>query len=157
MNAKVLALDLEGTLVDDAMSGRPRPGLRMFLTFCNERFTRVTMFTAVEEAAAREVLSDLDRAGHLPRGFLDRMEFVAWTGEHKDVRFVPGVPPAEIRLVDDDGGWVRPDQRAQWVPVEPWDSGPDTELARVQVVLEKWLRGETSDQGTGDGPAPARP
>ena len=141
MSAKVLALDLERTLIDDALSGRPRPGLRAFLAFCDERFGRVAVYTTVEEADAREVLADLDRAGHLPPGLLGRLEFVAWTGEYKDLAFVPGVPPADVRLVDDDGGWVRPDQRGQWVPVAAWDGGPDAELARVQAVLESWLAG----------------
>jgi len=155
-NTKVLALDLERTLIDDALSGRARPGLRAFLAFCDERFARIVVFTAVEEADAREVLSDLDRAGHLPPGLLGRLEFVAWTGEYKDTTFVPGVPPAEVRLVDDDGGWVRPDQRHQWVPIAPWDEGPDAELARVRVVLDQWCANGEPDAEPGDAPAPVR-
>jgi hypothetical protein len=141
VSVKVLALDLERTLIDDALSGRPRPGLSDFLSFCDERFGRVAVFTTVEEADARDVLADLDRAGHLPPGLLDRLEFVGWTGEFKDLAFVPDAEPAEVVLVDDDAGWVRPDQRGQWVPVAAWDGGPDSELARVRVVLEGWLSG----------------
>ncbi|WP_161967815.1 NIF family HAD-type phosphatase [Fimbriiglobus ruber] len=141
MNVKVLALDLERTLIDDALSGRPRPGLFNFLAFCHERFSRVAMFTTVEEADAREAMTDLDRAGHLPPGLLDRLEFVGWSGEFKDLTFVPGAAINEVVLVDDDAGWVRRDQRDQWVPVAAWDGGPDTELARVQVVLEGRLTG----------------
>ena len=44
MSVKVLALDLERTLIDDALSGRPRPGLSEFLSFCDERFGRVADF-----------------------------------------------------------------------------------------------------------------
>jgi len=139
MSVKVLALDLEGTLIDDARSGQPRPGLREFLAFCDERFGRVAVFTTVEEADAREVLADLDRVGSLPPGLLDRLEFIAWTGEYKDLGFVPGAAPAEVVLVDDDADWVRPDQRGQWVPVAPWHGGPDAELVRVRAVLERWL------------------
>lgn len=141
MGITVLALDLEGTLIDDARSGQPRPGLREFLDFCDERFGRVAVFTTVEEADACEVLADLDRAGYLPAGLLDRLEFVAWTGEYKDLGFVAGAAPSEVVLIDDDDGWVRPDQRGQWVPVAPWDGGPDVELARVRAVLERWLAG----------------
>ena len=68
--------------------------------------------------------------------------FLALTGEYKDLAFVLGVPPADVRLVDDDGGWVRPDQRGQWEPVAAWDGGPDAELDRVRAVLESWLVGE---------------
>ncbi len=149
MSVHVLALDLERTLIDDALSGRPRPGLRDFLAFCDERFGRVAVFTTVEEADAREVLSDLAARGFVPPALFARLEFVGWSGEYKDLAFVPGVPPADVRLVDDDGGWVRPDQRGQWVPVAPWDGGPDAELVRVRAVLESWLVGSVPDAEPG--------
>lgn len=136
---RVLALDLERTLVDDAMSATPRPGLLEFLTFCHERFERVALFTTVDESEARDVLADLNRGGRLPPGFLDRLEYVGWCGEHKDLGFVPGAAPGETLLIDDDAGWVRPDQRDRWIPVAPWDGGPDDELARVRTVLDDWL------------------
>lgn len=141
MGVKVLALDLERTLIDNAFSGRPRPGLADFLTFCYERFARVVIFTTVEEADARDVLTDLDDSGHLPPGMLDRTEFVSWCGEYKDLAFVQGAVPYEVLLVDDDGGWVRPDQLGRWIPIEGWEGGADAELIRVQGVLEGWLAG----------------
>jgi len=67
---------------------------------------------------------------------LERLEYVAWTGELKDLGFVVGASPAEVLLVDDDAGWVRPDQRDRWVCVAAWDGKPDNELARVRSVLE---------------------
>jgi hypothetical protein len=141
MGVKVLALDLERTLVSDALSARPRPGLFDFLTFCHERFERVALFTSVEEADARAVLDDLARRGQVPLGLLPRLEYVEWCGEHKDLAFVPDSVPAEVLLVDDDAGWVRPDQRDRWVAVAPWDGGADSELPRLRPVLEGWLRG----------------
>ncbi len=139
MVVKVLALDLERTLIDDALSGRPRPGLLDFLGFCQERFGRVAVFTTVEEADAREVLKDLDRRGQVPPGLLGRLEYVAWCGEYKDLGFVHDAVADEMLLVDDDPGWVRPDQRGQWVAIAPWDGGPDEELRRVRSVLEGLL------------------
>ncbi len=139
MNVRVLALDLERTLIDDALSARPRPGLFDFLAFCQERFGRVVLFTTVEEADAREVVGELDRRGHLPSGFADRLEYVAWSGEYKDLSFVPDATPGEVLLVDDDAGWVRPDQRERWVPVAAWYGRTDCELLRVRSVLEDWL------------------
>ena len=137
MSIGVLALDLERTLIDDALSGRPRPGLATFLSFCHERFGRVVMFTTVGEADARDVLTDLAERGHVPPDLLARLEYVGWCGEHKDLAFVPNAALGEVLLVDDDGGWVRPDQRDRWVPIAPWDGGPDGELARVRAVLER--------------------
>jgi hypothetical protein len=145
VSVQVLALDLERTLIDNALSGRPRPGLREFLEFCDERFGRVVIYTTVEEADAREVLADLTARGFVPPTLFDRLEFVGWSGEYKDLTFVPGTSLAEVVLVDDDAGWVRPDQRGQWVQVAAWDSGSDVELSRVLAVLESWLAGSAPD------------
>ncbi len=140
VTVRVLALDLERTLIDNSLSARPRPGLFAFLEFCQERFERVVLFTTVEEADAREVLESLAESGHIPPGFLARLEYVDWCGEHKNLEFVPGATPAEVLLVDDDAGWVRPDQRDQWIPIEGWDRGADSELVRVRSALEDWIR-----------------
>jgi hypothetical protein len=164
VSVQVLALDLERTLIDDALSGRPRPGLREFLTFCGERFGRGAIYTTVEEADAREVLADLAALGFVPPALSARLEFVGWSGEYKDLVFVPGASPAEVVLVDDDAGWVRPDQRRQWVPVAAWDGGPDAELSRVRAVLESWMAGSapeaapgTSFLSDGESPPDVRP
>ena len=55
----VLALDLERTLIDSAITGRPRPGLADFLAFCDDYFRRVVIFTTVNEADAWAVLDGL--------------------------------------------------------------------------------------------------
>jgi hypothetical protein len=136
---RVLALDLERTLISDARSAAARPGLFDFLTFCHRRFERVALFTCVEEADAREILEHLARSGHVPPEFLDRLEYVDWAGEFKDLNLVPNAVAGEVLLVDDDAGWVRPDQRDWWIPVAAWDGGMDNELLRVQSVLECWL------------------
>src|SRR5262245_1376639 len=141
LSVQVLALDLERTLIDDALSARPRPGLLDVLVFCDERFGRVALFTTVEEADAREVVRGLVRSGHVPPGLVGRLEYVAWHGQYKDLGFVAGAAPGEMLLVDDDAGWVRPDQRGQWIPIVPWDGGADGELRRVQAVLEAMLDG----------------
>lgn len=138
----VVALDLERTLIDDALSGRPRPGLFEFVQFCLERFERVVLFTTVEEADAREVLEALVDTHAVPEEFLARLDYVPWSGEFKDLSFVPDVAPERVVLVDDDGGWVRQDQRDQWVEVMPWDGDPaDQELIRVRAVLDGRLSG----------------
>jgi hypothetical protein len=137
---KVLALDLERMLIDDALSGRPRPGLLGFLDFCHERFERVAVFTNVEAADAQQVVEDLARRGQVPPELLDRLEYVEWCGEFKDLGFIPDVAIDEVLLVDDDAGWVRPDQRERWVAISPWYGGRDGELSRARSVLEAMLR-----------------
>jgi hypothetical protein len=139
MSIKVLALDLERTLITDAMSAEPRPGLFDFLAFCHEQFERVVLFTSVDEADARAVLEGLARSRHVPQELLARLKYVRWQGEFKDLSFIPDALPGEVLLVDDDAGWVRPDQRDRWVAIAAWDGGADTELWRVRSELERWL------------------
>ena len=139
MPVTVVALDLERTLVDNAMSGRPRPGLLDFFRFCDERFGRVVLFTTVDETDAREVMSDLFRSGHVPLSLYTRLEYVDWSGEFKDLSFIRGVAATDVVLVDDDEGWVRPDQRDRWVSIAGWEGGSDSELSRVKAVLEGYL------------------
>lgn len=136
----VVALDLEHTLIDDALSGCPRPGLFEFVAFCLDRFERVVLFTTVEEVDAREVLVTLADSGAVPTDFVASLEYVAWSGEFKDISFVPDVVPEQVVFVDDDSGWIRPDQREQWIEVVPWDGkSADRELIRVRAELERRL------------------
>jgi hypothetical protein len=140
LSIQVIALDLERTLIDNALSAWPRPGLFDFLAFCHANFKRVALFTTVAETDAREVLEELNRSGHIPPGLLTRLEYVAWCGEYKDLRFISDAVPDEVMLVDDDASWVRPDQRNQWVPIAVWDGGEDSELQRVRSVLAGYLK-----------------
>lgn len=135
MAVHVLALDLERTLISDANRVDPRPGLAAFLDFCHEHFERIAIFTTVDEADARAAIESLVDRGHMSEALAERLEYVSWCGEYKDLAFVPGATSDEVLLVDDDAGWIRPDQRAWWIAIAPWDNGPDTDLVRVQQLL----------------------
>jgi NLI interacting factor-like phosphatase len=139
VTVKVLALDLERTLISDARSGVPRPGLYDFLTFCRARFDRVVIFTTVEEADARAVMEDLAQRGKVPDALLEELDYIASSGAYKDLTLIPWVVPDEVLLLDDDAGWIRPDQRSQWIAIEAWDGGPDHELSRIRAELERRL------------------
>ena len=139
MHIAVLALDLESTLVDNALHAEPRTGLADFLAYCHTRFERVALFTTVEEAVAREVIDELVANGHCPKELASRLEYVDWSGEHKDLRFILGAIPEEAVLVDDDAGWICRDQENQWIAVTPWAGTPDNELSRVQEQLSAML------------------
>jgi hypothetical protein len=140
MNIKVLALDLERTLISDAMNREPRPGLFSFLQFCVQHFERVVLFTSVSKRIAYEVLDDLWQQGHIPKEFIDKVEYIEWEGEHKDLRYVPNTQYSEILLIDDDEGWIKPEQKTQWIAIGEYDpylvQGEDRELARVRSILE---------------------
>jgi hypothetical protein len=140
LRSRILALDLERTLISDAMSAEPRPGLLDFLEFCHRRFERVVLFTCVEQPEAWEILNQLSSRGCVPRDLLGRLEYVEWSGEYEDLTFVPDSFPEDVLLVDDDPGWVRPDQRNQWIAIATWDGGEDYELLHTLSVLELRLQ-----------------
>lgn len=133
----VLALDLEGTLISNAVSQIPRPGLHAFLTACAEHFPRVVMFTAVREEKFREIARLLVEEGAAPRWFLG-IEYTQWSGSIKDLSFIPNADPARCRLVDDIASYVHPEQQDQWIRIQTYDHpypDDDAELARVLGLL----------------------
>lgn len=135
---RVLALDLEGTLISSAVSQFPRPGLRDFLAWALGAFERVVVFSSVRAEVAREVMATLVEYGDAPAAFAD-VEIVAWQGKLKDLGFVRGATPAEVLLVDDQERVIDPAQRDRWVAVAEWDDPAvtdDRELERVRSVLE---------------------
>jgi hypothetical protein len=144
---RILALDLEGTLISNAMSCFPRPGLRAFLEGCHGNFQRVVVFTAVAEKRVRPILDVLVDEASAPSWFRT-VEIVAWTGEVKDLRFIGGCDPVEVLLVDDLESYVHPEQRAQWVPIVPFVAPypeTDRELERVmRRLVERCSTNQTS-------------
>jgi hypothetical protein len=147
MLIRVLSLDLERTLISDAYNREPRPGLRDFLLFCCDRFERIVLFTSVGRANAFAALQECAESGDVPQAFLEKVEYVVWEGKYKDLRFVANASVSEILLVDDDGGWLRPDQQEQWIGIAEYDpylvKGEDREFDRVRRVLEDKI-----EQGT---------
>jgi hypothetical protein len=136
----VLALDLEGTLISNAMSQIPRPGLYEFLARCREIFPRVVMFTTVKEDRFRKIARLLVEEGVAPKWFAT-VEYVEWQGETKDLSFVQGVSWDEVLLVDDFEKYVHPGQERQWLQVEYFDypyEASDTGLAKILGILEAY-------------------
>jgi hypothetical protein len=116
----ILALDLEGTLISNAVSQIPRPGLREFLENCRALFGRIVIFTSVREERFRAVAAELVARGEAPDWFAE-LEFVHWEGAHKRMHFVPGAQADEVVLVDDMEAYVHPDDRERWIAVPPFE------------------------------------
>lgn len=135
----VVALDLEGTLISNAVSQIPRPGLYDFLEACDAMFSRIVVFTTVRETLFRKVARLLVEEGLAPEWFAD-VEYVDWSGDKKDLRFIENVEPAEVLLVDDFERYVHPEQLAQWVKAayfgHPYSSD-DAELRHLTRVLKE--------------------
>lgn len=134
----MIALDLEGTLISNALSQFPRPGLHAFLEGANAGY-RVVIYTAISEARFRPIAQRLVDEGHAPSWFRT-VEFTHWSGPYKDLAFVPEAEISQIRLFDDLEAYVHPEQRAQWVPVAPFESPypeEDRELFRLAALIAR--------------------
>lgn len=139
---RVLALDLEGTLISTAVSQFPRPGLFQFLEQCHELFERIVLFTSVTEDRVREIGKTLVDEGAAPAWF-QHLEYVRWKGSTKDLTFISDCDLSEALLVDDLVVYVHPTQFAQWVKIEPFEppfAGSDTGLDKVLTELARRVR-----------------
>lgn len=133
-----LALDLEGTLISNAVSCFPRPGLRDFLIGVECQFDRLVVYTTVAPMHVRRLAKDLANEGLVPHWLAD-VEIVIWQGGIKDLRFIPGADIERTLLVDDIEAYIHPEQRSQWIKIEPFEPpypSTDRELARVAAVLD---------------------
>lgn len=132
-----LALDLEGTLISNAVSQIPRPGLLQFLVEINAIFSELVMFTTVPEPQVREILSLLADEGEVPDWF-KHSRCIQWEGSTKNLLLVS---PAlgEAILLDDHRPYVHPGQEEFWVeaplfapPYSLHDHGLEVALKRVR-------------------------
>lgn len=136
---KVIALDLEGTLISNAMSQFPRPGLHQFLEFCRNHFERIVIFTAVSEERTGLIIRTLAENGDVPAWFSDSLEYVAWSGQYKDLKFVEGASIQEVLLLDDQEAYIHPEQKQQWLPVKEYQSPyaeDDDELKQLIELIK---------------------
>jgi len=136
----VVALDLEETLISNAVSAFPRPGLKRFVEFALKVADRVVMFTIVREERARDLLQQIENEGCLPAGFAAAVEFVLYLGRTKDLSAAGEPESATILLVDDQPSMVHPGQEANWIPIAeflpPFDQ-ENHELERVAKVIRE--------------------
>jgi hypothetical protein len=133
---KTLALDLEGTLISNAVSAFPRSGLFDFLVFCRDTFDRVVIFTSVPLTTARRLMGILAAEGSTPAWFADLDVTVCERHMQKDLELIG--PPGDVWLVDDQEAYVLPGQRNQWIPIHefmPPFTQADRELARIKAEL----------------------
>ncbi|AVJ26938.1 NIF family HAD-type phosphatase [Achromobacter spanius] len=132
----VLALDLEGTLISNAVSQIPRPGLFNFLEGCREQFPRIVMFTTVNETRFRAIASVLIQERAAPAWFA-QLEYVSWTGATKDLALIRNAAVENCLLVDDFEAYVHPGQHAQWICIESFSHPYEASDTELVAVLEK--------------------
>ncbi|WP_329752817.1 NIF family HAD-type phosphatase [Stenotrophomonas maltophilia] len=136
MKPTFLAMDLEGTLISNAVSQIARPGLLTFLEYVRLEFNHLVIFTTVPEPLARKICSLLVAEGVAPTWFA-QLPYVNWHGSTKDLRFVTP-DPTQALLLDDHGPYVHPGQQGSWIEVplfvSPYaDNDKGLELARLRI------------------------
>lgn len=113
MRPPILAFDLEGTLISNAVSQIPRPGLLAFLEWSRAHSTRQVIFTTVPEELFRRIARLLVQEGTAPGWFSD-IEYTSWQGPTKDLCCVCD-DPDEALLIDDHRPYVHPGQERLWI------------------------------------------
>jgi hypothetical protein len=135
----VIALDLEGTLISNAVSQFPRPGLYSFLEYCHKNFYRIVIYTAVSEFHFRNIAKTLVDLGEVPDWFAN-LEYIRWNGKYKDLSLVPGTNTSSIVLIDDREEYIKPEQKDRWIYIPGYDypySKDDSELGKVMQKLSQ--------------------
>ena len=140
-NETTIALDLEGTLISNAVSQFPRPGLRGFLDFCAERFDRVCIYTAVRDEVTVPIIKTMFDEENAPSWIL-QSELIQWDRTVKDLTNIPNSEIMDCLIVDDNPDYIVDSQVSQWIQIEKYSSPyskTDRELERVQSVIEHRL------------------
>jgi hypothetical protein len=136
---KVIALDLEGTLISNAMSQIPRPGLKDFLELCHSITQRTVIYTTVKEEKFREIARCLINEGHAPDWF-SSAEYINWQGNTKDLKFISDANLNSTVLIDDCEIYIEPSQKHNWVNIkqfEPPYSSNDKALISIGNILKE--------------------
>lgn len=142
MTATILALDLEGVLVTNAISQFPRPGLMQFLCQCESIFGQdnICIFTSVREEKFKEIAHTLVRENLAPEWFAT-LRYINWVGEHKDLRFVDE-DINKVIIVDDYPPYIKQTQMHRLVEIrqylEPYShESPDVIDNEFEALLVK--------------------
>lgn len=131
-----LALGLEGTLVSDATSRIPRPGLYRFLQYCDLMFDDVVVFTTVQEAVFRAIAERLAEEGHAPRSF-GRIRHVHYADGKNELDRVSRFGGTAMTLFVDHVAAPLAGRETSWVYSPPFE-GPYVEgnFGLVELIPE---------------------
>lgn len=135
MRPTILAMDLEGTLISNAVSQIPRPGLYQFLETMHGQFDQMVMFTTVPESLFRRIAALLVVERHVPAWF-EHLKYTAWSGPTKDLRRVSAVLGHAL-LLDDHAPYVHMGQQPWWVEVPLFGAPYDAADRGLEIACER--------------------
>lgn len=134
---RIIVLDLEGTLISNAVSIFPRYKLFEFLTFLKNRYDKIVIMTCVEERVFRKVANILCKEGTAPDWF-ENLEYIDWRNksQYKDLRFVSD-DISNVYIIDDFGVYIVPEQKGQWFKIKSFERPykKDNEFKKLMKVL----------------------
>ncbi|MFC2131595.1 NIF family HAD-type phosphatase [Bacteroidota bacterium] len=140
---KILALDLEGTLITDRITIVPRPGLYEFLEYCKSKFERIVMMTSVPLEYFLQTREHLLEIEAVPKWFI-KVPYINYAdfeesefGEFKDLRCIPESKVDEILIIDDMEWFIRNEQNQQWISITPFKGNQDdNELIKIMKYFD---------------------
>lgn len=135
----LICLDLEGTLISNAVSQIPRPHLASFLNEA-EKLGRLVLYTSVSHSRTVEIQRLLVSEGTAPSWFIE-LESLHPEGTVKPIQVAQAHSPECLHywLVDDQERCIKAGEGDWWIEVKefmpPYDVN-DSELRRVAEVLK---------------------
>lgn len=108
----LLCLDLEGTLISNAISQIPRPGLYAFLDEVS-RFFDLMIYTSVSKERVTAIQHILVEEEAVPQWFKE-LHVVRPTG---NVKPKAACGRSDALLLDDQPGVIAPGEQSWWLPV----------------------------------------
>ncbi|WP_417583221.1 NIF family HAD-type phosphatase [Nitrincola sp.] len=138
MNRPLLCLDLEGTLISNAVSQIPRPGLHEFLSTVGE-MCDLLIYTSVSEERVTSIQSLLVAEGVVPEWFADLAVMVS-TGNLKP-KSCCGRDRAF--LLDDQPSVIVPGEESWWIAIPeylpPYSETDQAFKAVLDVISQRVL------------------
>ncbi|AWH33940.1 hypothetical protein C1930_14260 [Stenotrophomonas sp. SAU14A_NAIMI4_8] len=151
LQPSILALDLEGTLISNAVSQIPRPGLLRFLGEIKDIFSQLVLFTTVPEPQVRNILSLLAEEGEIPDWF-KYSNYIQCLGSTKDLLLVSPLLGTAL-LLDDHQSYIHPGQEKFWIkaplfasPYSPHDDGLEVALTRIRRKVSMLSEGRVLER-----------
>lgn len=135
---KIIALDLEGTLILNGMSQIPRPHLNIFLSCLKEYSSKIVIYTTLSERKFNEIANVLVKEKVVPDWFKD-LEYINWQGEKKDLRYIDDNID-NILIVDDYEEYIMEEQKSQWIKINQFEypyGKEDKELLKIIEIIKK--------------------
>lgn len=115
------------------------PGLYSFLKYCRQKFSRIVIFTAVNEIHFRKIAKTLIDLEKVADWFVN-LEYIKWHGKYKCLTFIPKIKPDRAIIIDDRAEYIKPEQKQRWISIREYTypySQSDRELNRIVRELSK--------------------